>query len=106
MGNMNIGKIAFLAGIVIAIASAFITMSWVPLALLVIGLVVGFLNVSGSESQGFLVAGIALLLSVDTAAGLPYLGGMVTTILAHITAFIAPAMLVVAVKSVLGAAAD
>lgn len=103
---MNIGRIAFLAGIVIAVASAFVTMSWVPLALLVIGLVVGFLNVSDSESQGFLIAGIALLLSVDTAAGLPYLGEMVTTVLSHVAAFIAPAMLVVAVKSVLGATAD
>lgn len=103
---MSIGKIAFLAGVVIAILAAFITFSWVPLALLIIGLIVGFMNVSGSESQGFLIAGIALLLSVSSAAGLPHIGGIITTVLSNIVAFVAPAMLVVAVKSLLSTAAD
>ena len=106
MGNLSIGKIAFIVGLLVAVVSAFISVPQAELILLVLGLVIGFLNISDSESTGFLVAGIALLLSVSSASGLPEIGDIVTRVMVHITALVAPAMLVVAVKSLLSAAAD
>ncbi len=106
MGSLTIGKIAFLVGLIIAVVSAFISVPYVALALLILGLVVGFLNVTDGEHTGFLVAGIALLLSVSSASGLPGIGDEVTRVLTHLTALVAPAMLVVALKSLLSTAAD
>ena len=54
----NIGRILFLVGLLIAVvlgldfASGF---AWLPWLLVVIGAVVGFLNVSETESNTFLV---------------------------------------------------
>ena len=106
MGNLTIGKIAFLVGLILAVVSAFISIPHVALVLLILGLVIGFLNVTEGEHTGFLVAGIALLLSVSSASGLPEIGDDITRVLMHLTALVAPAMLVVALKSLVSSAAD
>ena len=48
----NIGKYAFLGGAVLALVMAFVNVPNGVLILAVLGLVVGFLNISDSESQG------------------------------------------------------
>ena len=61
----SLGGWAFLIGIVLAVvlgAVGIINATW-TFVLVVIGLVVGALNVSESESYGFMVAGVVLIIS-------------------------------------------
>ena len=99
----KVGRWAFIAGLVIAILLAFMGLGAQILVILaVLGLIVGFLNVSGSESHEFLIASIALIASAGAVQSLPLVGGTVTTVMGNLVIFISPAMLVVAIKSLLG----
>ncbi len=102
----NIGKYAFLGGVGLALVMAFVNVPNGVLILAVLGLVVGFLNVSGSESQGFLIAAIALMLTATSVSVIPEVGGIVTTITGNLAAFVAPAALLVALKSLLESSKD
>ena len=101
-----IGKWAFIIGVIIAalagIVPDLIDIGIIGLILVILGLVVGFLNISDKESGDFLIAAIALL--VVGAAGLvaiPAIGEKyLVPILTNIVAFVAPATLVVSLKAV------
>lgn len=101
------GKYAFIVGLVLSFAAAFITQApWMYWAIAVLGLIVGFLNVTAEESQGFLLAAIALVLSATSILAIPIVGVIVTAIVANVVAFIAPAVLVVSLKVLLETAKD
>jgi hypothetical protein len=102
----KVGRWAFIVGLVIAVLAAFLSFSWFGLVLMVLGLIVGFLNVSSSESQGFLIAAIGLTISASAVQALPLVGDLVTNIMAGIVAFVTPAILVVAVKVLLATARE
>lgn len=96
----NVGKFAFIAGLLIAVVAGLgFGQPWFGWVLAVLGLIVGFLNVSGSESFRFLVAAIALIVAANAIGGLPYVGGYATNIIANLIAFLSAAVLVVALKS-------
>lgn len=59
----EVGKWAFIVGLIIAVLASFITgyAAIILLALFILGLVVGFLNVSNKDHVKFLVAAISLL---------------------------------------------
>ena len=106
MSTEKIGRWAFILGIIIAVLLGFTTFSFSTLILVILGLVVGFLNVSGKETQSFLIAAIALL--VVGFSGLQVfsvLGGSllnwIETDLASFIVFVAASGLVVAVKVIL-----
>lgn len=108
----KIGTWAFLIGVLIAILAGIVpTFSQGALAgqvawvLVILGLVVGFLNVRSRETQEFLVAGTAILV-VAGMGGLPPLGRTLGTILTNIIAFVAPATFLVACRSVWNLAED
>lgn len=99
-----IGKWAFIIGVLLAIVAGIIpalqtaTVGW---AFIVLGLVIGFLNVTEKETTEFLIAAIALMtIGAAGLAALNYIGGYITAILANIVTIVAPAALVVAIKSV------
>ncbi len=103
----KVGKYAFIAGLIICVLAGFgLEASWVPWVLAVLGLVVGVLNIAEKEVQGFLLAAIGLIMSASAIAILPFVGGVLVTILAYLIVFIAPAVLVVALKSLLATARD
>jgi hypothetical protein len=96
----RVGRWAFIVGLVLAVvAGLLLQANWVTWVLAILGLIVGFLNVGGSESQGFLIAAIALTLSATAVQTLPLVGGVVTDILANVVTFVSAAMLVVAIKA-------
>jgi len=99
----KVGRWAFIAGIVVAVlAGLFVVgVSWVTWVLAILGLVVGFLNVSTTEPQRFLLAAVALTLSASAVLSLPVVGFVLTNILANVLIFIAAAMLVVAIRALL-----
>jgi len=60
----SFGKIAFYAGLAISVLVGVMDLgTWVPVALVVLGLIVGFLNISEKEAQHFLLATVALVIS-------------------------------------------
>ena len=98
----QVGKWAFIAGLVIAVLAGIgFQQPWFLWALAVLGLIVGFLNVTSGETQRFLLAAIGLMLSASAIRTIPYVGDKVTGILVYLVAFIAAAMLVVALKVLL-----
>ncbi len=101
-----VGKWAFLVGLVIAVLASFITgyATIVALVLFLLGLVVGFLNISQRDSTKFLLATIALLTggiaSITALSILGVVSTYLTDILGSFVAFVSAAALVVAIKAV------
>ncbi len=104
MNLVTIGHWALIGGLILAVLAGFAVIPQLTLILFVLGLIVGFLNVTETESTSFLVAVIALLLI--GVAGLQF--GEVTPVIASILnnfiAFVAAAGLVVAVKQIVAVA--
>lgn len=101
MNKEAIGRYAFIVGLVISVVAGFVTLDATVVAgLVVLGVIVGFLNVTGEEVQKFLLGTVALLLVGSalgmTLAKLPYVPG----ILSAFISFVAGAALLVALKEV------
>lgn len=100
----QIGHWSFILGVVIAIVTGLLGTAYadtVALFLVVLGIIIGFLNITEKEVYNFLVAAIALLLT--GAAGLstlPVVGQYIGPILTNISTFVAPAAVIVALKAV------
>lgn len=118
--DSKMGEWAFIIGVVIAIVVGLFS-SNIPenihgiltLLLVVLGLVVGFLNVTATESTPFLIATAALMLTgtanetlrLIDRVGLPvgtWLAGIVT----QVAVFVAPAAIVVALKAIKSLASE
>lgn len=108
--NAKYGEWAFLAGVLLAVilgllqgTGLFADYQLLSVLLVLLGLVVGLVTVTAKETDSFLIASIALL--TVGSAGLGSIGGatlsaVLTSILGNIRSFVAPAALVVAIKSV------
>ncbi len=109
----KIGVWSFLVGLLIAVLAGggLIPMDrsvWIGI-LGAMGLLVGLLNVTGKEAIPFLVATIALVVSVSgMSIVLASVSGLtvITDILTYVTIFVAPAALIVALKSIYVLASD
>lgn len=101
LSTERFGGWAFIIGVILAVLLAFLPNPLLVVVLILLGLLVGVLNVTAEESTKFLVATIALL--VAGAAGLsalPSVGSIISSILKNIVAFVAPAALIVSLKAV------
>ncbi len=99
----KIGRYAFLGGVVVSVIAGFISMDWIFAALTVLGLVVGFLNVGATEVQNFLLAAVGLVIisyfGADKIGSLPLVGDVLGRIYSALLAFVSPAAIIVALKS-------
>ena len=105
----KVGELAFLACVVIALIAGIVTPAagagWILALLVVLGIVVGILNVSEKETTSFLVAAAALMIagtaSFDSinqvASGA---GTIINSIINYIGVFVAPAAIIVALKAI------
>jgi hypothetical protein len=120
MSNV-LGKWSFIIGVVIAIILALVAAlspgslgnaePWLKFLLLVLSLIVGFVNITAREVQGFLVAAIAVLVAAGVAgltntASFGDVGIILKQVADHLVLLIAPAALVVSLRSVYGFAAE
>ena len=113
MGS-KIGQWAFIIGVLIAVVVSLLTVSnqlagLLVLLLVVLGLIVGFLNVTEKESTPFLVAAAALLITGTTGDSLkiiPYIGVYLQNIVSNIAVFVAPAAILVSVRAIWALAKD
>lgn len=104
----KLGGWAFILGVVIAIIAGLasgaldaVSAGYVTLALVVLGLIVGFLNIGDKEVNDFLIAAIAVvLLGTANLAVIPMIGLYLASMVLNVAAFVAPAALVVALKAV------
>lgn len=99
------GELAFLFGIALAIVLSFFpdtsNQTTPGVILAVLGLFVGLFNITYKETHGFLVASIVLLLVGSAGLDfLPYIGSWLGTAFINISHFVAPAAMVVALKTV------
>jgi len=105
MNLATVGKWAFIVGLVLAaVAGIFFQAAWVVWVLAILGVIVGLLNVTGADTQSFLMAAIALTLSATALSSIPFVGGVLAAILGYVAAFVAGAMIVVALKALFGTA--
>jgi len=99
--NNKIGAWAFFIGVILAIIFAFLSMqTWVIWLFLLVGILVGLLNISDAEAKPFLLAGAILViisaLSRNVFASVRY----VPNFLANLMTIFTPATIIVALKSV------
>ena len=102
----QIGHWSFILGVIIAIVAGLPILGveyaeTIVMILVILGVIIGFLNISEKEVYNFLIAAIALLLT--GAAGLenlPAVGTYIGPILTNIATFVAPAAVIVALKAV------
>ena len=106
-----LGKWAFILGVLFAVVLGLVGASlsfapWLVSLLIVFGLIVGLLNISGKQSEKFVTASIVLVIASymggasGTLTGVeligPYLGGIFDAIML----FVIPAVVIVALKEV------
>lgn len=112
MDNSQIGSWAFILGVLIAVISGLAAgamadyMQYVAIILVLLGLVVGFLNIGAKEVTDFLIAAIALIaIGAANISTIPLIGGYLASMVMYLAAFVAPAALVVALKAIYNLAA-
>ncbi|MBI5398625.1 hypothetical protein HZB03_04130 [Candidatus Woesearchaeota archaeon] len=107
----KVGSWAFIAGLLIAVVAGF----WpigpaVTSVLIVLGLVVGFLNVTGAETQSFLFASVSLVivasLGGNVLSSIQAVGPVLQNIFSTIVLFVLPATIVVCLKAIYALASE
>ena len=108
-----IGKWAFIVGMILAVAvGLFGTLTTTSIVvLMVLGLVIGFLNVTGKEAAAFLMAGVSIIIAGSLGTGaFAGVNNAVTTALVNIfgaiSVLIVPAVIMVAIREVIVLAKD
>ncbi len=100
-----LGAWAFLIGIILAVIFGFLAyQTWLGWLLVVLGIVIGLLNIADVEVQPFLIAGVVLVIVSYFGAGVfaferlgvEFLGN----ILSNVLMLFVPATVIVALKSV------
>lgn len=111
----QLGNYSFIGGVIIALVLGLFANAealsgaadWLWLILVVLGLAVGLLNVSGKETKDFLLVTVSLVVvafaaktQVDFWAGLKWIGPYLNGVFNALLAFVVPASVVVALKEV------
>ncbi len=114
----KIGDYAFIIGVVVAIILGIASpalagaTTWLTSLLIVAGLAIGFLNVTGKETKEFLWVAVALVVTTfagnasGTLASVQVLGPYLQGIFNSILAVVVPATIVVALKDIWGLAKE
>jgi hypothetical protein len=104
---VKIGSWAFIIGVVIALIVGIFsgaTNSWVLSILILLGLIVGFLNISGKETTAFLLSTVSLVLVTNFGGtvieNIEIVGPALGRILSAIMVFVIPATIIVAIKAI------
>ena len=99
-----VGFWAFIVGLIISVIAGLVLPgnAIVVLVLVILGIIIGFLNISPKETQALLLAAIALIVVGNAFAPLKFLGidTMIAGILAYITVLVAPAAVIAAIKTI------
>ncbi len=102
----KIGSWSFIFGVIIAIGSGFFQLTpGAVSALITLGIIVGFLNVSGDQAMTFLLASVSLIIISNMGgsalSGVAVIGVTLQKMLNNLIIFVIPASLIVAMRAVL-----
>jgi hypothetical protein len=103
-----IGLLAFFAGMILAIVGGigYHDNSGITLALVIMGIVVGFLNITGKEVLPLLIAAIALIVISGTGPFQPlnhfggHAGDKIDYIVYYLAALMSPAAIISAIRAI------
>lgn len=102
-GNL-IGSWAFLIGVILAVVLGFLEMQqWMAILLVIIGIIVGLLNITASEAMGFLHASAVLVIVTALTTGgntFAVLGEWAPRILDALLLVFVPATIIVSLRAV------
>ncbi len=108
----KIGSWAFIIGVIIALIVGIFS-SGEPIVttiLILLGLIVGLLNVTGRETTPFLLASVSLIIvskfGGDVLVNVATIGSYLSGILGAIMTFVIPATIIVALKAIYALAHD
>ncbi|MBI2558353.1 hypothetical protein HYW20_03445 [Candidatus Woesearchaeota archaeon] len=109
----QIGNYSFIIGVIIAVVLGLAApklgqaQAWLWSLLIVLGLVVGFLNVSGKETKDFLLVTVSLVIvayagnaQISSWGSVEFIGPYLSGVFNSILALVVPASVVVALKEV------
>lgn len=107
----KVGSWAFIVGVIIALVAGYWELSAMTTSvLLVLGLVVGLLNVGGHETQPFLLAAVSLVIVAsfggDLLSKIETIGPIIQRVLTTLINFVIPATIIVALKAIYALAKD
>lgn len=107
----RVGTWAFILGTLIAVVAGFFTLGPGTVSLLILlGLVVGILNITSAETSSFLLATVALVIVAgfggSVFADVALVGPYFQRILNAIIVFVVPAAIIVALRSIYSLASD
>lgn len=106
METAKIGEWAFLVGVIIAVLVGLFAgkaTGTIATVLVVLGIIVGLINITEKQTTGYLMAAAVLLIAGLTGSGfeaLPF-GVQLSAMLGNIILFVAPAAVIVALKTVI-----
>jgi hypothetical protein len=110
--DKRVGNYSFIIGVIVAIVLGVFTSGlgtatpWLASLLVVLGLIVGFLNVTGKETKEFLLVGAVLIIATSMGGasaalgGVQYIGQYLSGVFTQVLAFVVPATVVVALKDI------
>ena len=108
-GNSNVkglvGFWSFIVGLVIALifgilwAAMGLQMDWVIIVRIILGIIIGFLNITAKETPLLLMATIALIVVGNVFSPLPGIGKFIGTVLNYVAVLVAPAAIIAAIKA-------
>ncbi|MBD3246992.1 hypothetical protein GF378_00020 [Candidatus Pacearchaeota archaeon] len=104
--NEKIGKAAFVIGLVLAVVGGLLESVYVipytVLILVILGLLVGFMNIANKDNTRLLLAIVALIaVGASTVQAIPTLDVYLNAMLQNFVAFVGAAGFVVAIKEAL-----
>lgn len=96
-----IGFWAFIVGLILAVVAGIL---WpgnttITIVLIILGVIIGFLNISSKEFMLFLLAVIALIVAGNAFAAIGIIGAKVGDVLHYIVTLMAPAAIIAAIKA-------
>ena len=110
--DKRVGNYSFIIGVIIAIVLGIFSLGGAtPILaslLVVLGLIVGFLNVTGKETKEFLLVAVVLIIATSmggasaTLGGVQYIGQYLSGVFTQVLAFVVPATVIVALKDIWG----
>ena len=101
--SAKLGHWIFLAGFAIAVILGIILpeKTWIAGILVLLGVIVGFLNIRVDETHDFLLASVALLIAAKSFQFIPAIGPLsLEHILTYIAIFVAAAAVIVSLTTV------
>jgi len=104
MQLQKFGAFSFLAGILIAIIFGIIpslrNLTWVAVVLMILGILVGLLNIEDKNISLFLLAAISLVAMSTSLNAMPVIGDLLRAIIINLVQFVGPAALVVSIVAI------